>query len=318
MKLSQLVDYINQLDTLDYESSCVEASRKLLAAVYIANNHEISFPVHQGELDQRMFEINQSIDQFRASIDSIKKYIQQLIRQTEVAMLQDSARLHDNEMRYDTNQYILNRKLPADPESNILLRSRIRNLGDWRLPGMILRPGTESFIEDMVPLDPLYLVDQHEELLAPSVNKFTPEYQRRLRTYVIDDFKTSDIFEQLPKNQFGFVLAYNYFNYKPIHIFRRYLLEMIHLLRPGGTAILTFNDCDRAHAVALAERNFMCYTPGRMVKQYCQEAGFEIVNHHRGQGDLTWIELRRPGDISSLKGGQSLAKIIAISNKSSI
>ena len=28
-------------------------------------------------------------------------------------------------------------------------------------------------------------------------------------------------------------------------------------------------------------------------------------------GDLTWLELQRPGQISSLRGGQTLAKIVA-------
>jgi hypothetical protein len=31
----------------------------------------------------------------------------------------------------------------------------------------------------------------------------------------------------------------------------------------------------------------------------------------RGQGDIAWMELRRPGEIESVRGGQSLAKIVA-------
>jgi hypothetical protein len=55
----------------------------------------------------------------------------------------------------------------------------------------------------------------------------------------------------------------------------------------------------------------MCYTPGRVICQAAESAGFDIVYQHTGLGDLTWLELQRPGQISSLRGGQTLAKIVA-------
>jgi hypothetical protein len=214
-------------------------------------------------------------------------------------------------MPHETNLYILNRRLAIDDESNILLRSHLRNLGDWRVPGMILRPGRENFIEDMVPLDPLYLVDHHEELFEPSVANFTPEYQRRLRQYVISDRNHQAYFTKLPQGQFGLIFAYNFFNFKPIEIIRQYITELFGLMRPGGTLIMTYNNCDRAHGVALTEQNFMCYTPGSEILKTAELTGFDVTYQHTGLGDLAWMELQRPGKISSLRGGQTLAKIVA-------
>ena len=68
---------------------------------------------------------------------------------------------------------------------------------------MILRPAQEKFIEDLVPLDPLYLVDQHSDLLQPAIDAFNPGYQRRLRPYVINDWKDQEILAAIPTNQFG-------------------------------------------------------------------------------------------------------------------
>lgn len=315
MKLSELVDYLNQLDKLDYEPSCLTASRKLSSAVHVATSHTVNLPVFSDDIKQKMQDIENSINDFRGSIDSLKRQINIIIRDRENEILQESKRLHDNEMRFDTNEYILHRRMPIDNDSDIKLRAKIRNMGDWRIPGMIIRPGVETFIEDMVPLDPLYLVDSHKDLLEPCIQKFTIEYQRRLRPYVIDDTQPNEIFEQLPKNQFGVIFAYNYFNFKPIGLIKRYLSEFLTLLRPGGSAIFTFNDCDYAHAVALAERSFMCYTPGRMVYKHAVDAGFEVVEHYRGSGDLTWLEIRKPGEITSLRGGQALAKIVHITDE---
>jgi SAM-dependent methyltransferase len=226
-------------------------------------------------------------------------------------MYRESSRLYEEEMCFETNEYILNRRLSIDEESNILLRSRLRNVSDWRLPGMIIRPGRESFVEDLVPMDPLYLVDHHQELLDPGILKFTVEYQRRLRPYVVKEYHSNAILELLPDDQFGIIFAYNYFNYKPMEIIQRYLTEVFKKLRPGGVFIFTFNDCNRAHAVALAEQHFMCYTPGKEIQAYAETLGYELTPIHHGTGDLSWIELRKPGEIRSIRGGQSLARIVA-------
>jgi hypothetical protein len=119
------------------------------------------------------------------------------------------------------------------------------------------------------------------------------------------------ILSALPNDQFGLIFAYNYFNFRPLELITRYLVEMYKKMRPGGMVIMTINDCDCAHSVELVEQKFMCYTPGRAICQAAESAGFDILYQHTGLGDLSWLELQRPGQISSLRGGQTLAKIVA-------
>jgi hypothetical protein len=226
-------------------------------------------------------------------------------------MLWESSRLFNHEMPFETNDYVLNRRLRLDNQSLLELHGRIKILTDWRLPGMMLRPGLETFIEEMVPMDPLYLVDTHQDLLTPAIQKFTVEYQRRLRPYVIDDRQPGTIMHQLPDNQFGFVFAFNFFNFRPLELIQRYLTEIHSKLRPGGVLIMTYNNCDRSHGVGLAERSWMLYTPKRLILEHAFRLGFELINDRDGQGDVSWLEFKRSGDIDSLRGGQTLAKIIA-------
>jgi SAM-dependent methyltransferase len=115
----------------------------------------------------------------------------------------------------------------------------------------------------------------------------------------------------LPQNQFGLIFAYNYFNYRPIEVIRRYFKEIFLLLRPGGTLLMTYNNCDRAQGVGLVEHSFMCYTPLSHLCRSAEDIGFEFTFNHNGQGDLSWAEFHKPGDITSLRGGQTLAKIVA-------
>jgi len=157
----------------------------------------------------------------------------------------------------------------------------------------------------------LYLVDHDMELIRPSMEQYLPEYQRRLRSYIINDYAERPIFENFPKGQFGVIFAYNYFNFKPLTVINDYLAELFQLLRPGGILIFTYNNCDLWHGVSFAEKNYMCYTPGTQVRSLAREQGYAVNFEHNGLLDANWIELRKPGHLTSIKGGQSLAKIVA-------
>jgi SAM-dependent methyltransferase len=162
----------------------------------------------------------------------------------------------------------------------------------------------------MVDCDPLYLVDDRHELLIPTISRHHEIYQRRLRPYVINERQDGEILTALPNNQFGLIFAYNFFNYKPFEVIRRYLEELYQKLRPGGVLIMTINDCDRDKGVVLVEQHFCCYTPGKMVIELAQSLGFKTVFTWTDNGPSTWIELQHPGELTSLRGGQTLAKVV--------
>jgi hypothetical protein len=132
-----------------------------------------------------------------------------------------------------------------------------------------------------------------------------------LRTYIINEGDLDRILDALPEQQFGFCLIYNYFNFKPIEIIRTYLYEIYNKLKPGGTVAFTFNNCDYTGAVELTERKFMCYTPGSLVMSFCESLGYDVIQTYQIDAACTWVELRTPGALSSVRGGQSLARIVA-------
>ena len=200
-------------------------------------------------------------------------------------------------MIFESNDYILDRKMFISPESLSFINARLSKYALWKHAGMIIRPGREDFVKNMVMFDPLYLVDQDYDLLTPAISDFHCDYQRRLRPYVINERADQPILGQIPNNQFGICLAYNYFNFKPLEVFKQYLTEIYTKLKPGGTLAFTFNDCDRDKAVMLVEQHFACYTPGRMVKELATVLGYEIEFEWHDNGPWTWLELRKPGKI---------------------
>jgi len=309
MKLSKIVAYLNLLQKIDLNDHVDTALSKLSDINHVVSNHQVQLDNFAADLIVDFDQVNSAMLKFHQTFDSIKSQLQLVIDKRKLDLYQESSMVYQQETRLHSPEYILNRRLCIDDENNALLRGRIKIYSDWRLPGMIMRPGLETFIEEMVPLDPLYIVDHHQDLIAPSVSKFTPEYQRRLRTYVIDDYVDDQVLWRLPDAQFGFVFAYDFLNYKPIHVIERYLAELMKKLRPGGIFIFTYNECDNAHGVGLAESNFMCYTPGQHIRAIVKELGFEILFNQVGPYDISWLEIKKPGEITSLRGGQTLAQI---------
>ena len=311
MKLPQLIDYLNQLNAPQHDPDYDMAMKKFWNMAHMISHHAVQFNSLSIEFKDAIVGIQQAFDRVHRSVDTLKEHIVREIERLEPTYYEQSEILYKFSFNMDTNDQILNRELIIDDNSNNLLRSHLKNRNDWRLPGMLIRPGRTDLVNDLVAFDPLYLVDHNVELLQPAVQNCTPQYQRRLRTYGIDDYRHQQPLWQLPDNQFGLIMIWNYFNYKPLDIVYRYLADIFVKLRPGGVVIFTFNDCDLGHGAALVEQKFMCYTPSKELKSHAQELGFEILYQHNGQGNVAWLELKKPGEISSIKGGQTLARLVA-------
>jgi hypothetical protein len=310
MKLSDLVAYKMQLDNLSARSAQRDVELGLGNITHLVGTQPIQLSNFKQQLDTQYNKINQHIDQFEHQLNQLKQSIKAQIEIEEKYWFQESYRLYDQEMCSDSAEYILNRRPVLDNETENLLRVRVQNYVDWQHPGMIIQPGLEKFVEDMVGYDPLYLVAQQHDLLVPTFNRFPEEYQRRLRLYTVKETIDTEILDKIPNNQFGICLVYNFFEFKPFEIIRSYLTEIYQKLKPGGTLIMTFNDCDRDKAVKLVEQHYACYTPGTMIQQFASTVGYNQIFSWNNDGPTTWLELRKPGTLTSLKGGQTLAKII--------
>lgn len=309
MNLSKIVAYKNLLDTFKLDEIHCKAQHQLNGIIDKIIHYDLQFDECTNEVIEQGLAIDRSFANFATSVDKISGLIEQQISALSPSYYIRSAKVYREEMCFEPNDYILNRRLTIDPTSAELLDGLIGRYADWKWPGIIFRPGREEYIDRLVALDPLYLIDQNLELLEPAVGKFHPQYQRRLRTYAVDE-KADTLLADLPNNQFGYCFAYNYFNYKPMEVVQKYITEVLHKLRPGGVLFMTFNDCDYEHGVALAEKNFMMYTPGSKLVEYAEGLGFEVVSRHRGEADLSWLELRKSGKLRSIRAGQTLAKII--------
>jgi SAM-dependent methyltransferase len=305
--VSDLVYYKNQLDLISVSPIEDQAALSLNEFLHVI---ETQAPHDITRINNRYDDIVKSFAAFDREISSIRAKLKEDIEASEKILFQQSYSSYQDESIYDAF-HILGRRW--QPNSNLnLFYARIRKTVDWRYPAMIFRPGYENFIDELVGYDPVYLVDVAHKFIEPAMNKFNIHYQRRLREYIIKENPNVPILNRLPDNQFGIVVGCHFFNFRPLEVVKQYMSEIYTKLRPGGVFMMTFNDCDRWPAVKLVEdKKDGSYTPGALIFDLAKSMGYIIDYSWHDKGPQTWLELRKPGLLSSIKGGQPLAKIVS-------
>lgn len=191
---------------------------------------------------------------------------------------------------------------------------RIRNYTSWKYPTLEIGPGDGAWTEHLVAGDPLYLVEVHKEFIDSTLSKFNPTYRNRLRPYLLKSHDGEPAFDlsELPQNQMGFVFAWNVFNYFPLKETTAYLKEIYNVLRPGGVALFTFNNCEFPQCAEYVESGFRSWMPATLLEDTCKSLGFEIIVIRNIEETVHWIEIKKPGELKTVKGHQVLGKIINV------
>jgi len=311
MKLSELVAYKNHLDRLHINDARAKVDTDLSVIKHLVSSKDVDLCNLKQKMQDKHNEIHQKFDEFIELVEQAKQEAQQEINVKEQHWFKETYTLYSQAMVNDSDEHILNRRPNLIDEHNNIICARIKNFSNNLHPGMIIRPGLEQFIQHMVSFDPLYIVDRNENMLFPSMVEFPEQYKRRIRPVTVDDRDTTgNILARLPDSQFAICLAYNFFEFMPLEAIDLWLQEIYKKLKPGGRLMMTFNDCDNEKAVRLAENYYACYTPGRLVKDIAKRIGFEIYFIWNDNLPTTWIELQKPGTLTTIRGGQALAKVV--------
>lgn len=318
MKLSGIVSYKNLLDSLSSKPAAQELLNETLSMINSVKVSSVQIPDAVAQLTRAHEQVAQAVNGFEQQFEQLKQSVQDLIEQREPEYFRNSMDLYSTSYRYESPEYIRNRHISLDPVTSVVIQQRLRLYTSWQHPGMVIRPAHARYVEDLVACDPMYFVDTNAQLLELTESWFTPEYQHRLRRYVIEEYSEQPAFINLPAGQFGLIYAFHFFNYRPWPVLQQYLRECFDLLRPGGIVAFTYNNCDIAGRVGKVEHCSGSYTPGRLVRAYIQELGYETVFDLDDDSDSSWLELRKPGEYSSIRGGQTLAAIYQRSTESDI
>jgi hypothetical protein len=340
-KLYELIKYrndlVNALDELDLTSTITD---KICRLSIIADENKNS---------TYLADIKSTVDEYQAiqeknqlTLNKLKESISQLNEEIDLfAKTEFSSEFYNNNWVEGRNKFHL---LPIDDELKVTLINRITHYSDWHYAGLQIMPRNEEWIAPMVGCDPLYLTAYYDPTLwevSPGMKEFDhhwtreyldtfesyeiyklkelikdyPEpYQRRVRLYNIKDRD----FRILPKEQFGFVLCWDNFDYLTFNKIEIYIKEVFRLLRPGGVFMFSYTNCELLLSADKAESWNAGYCSSTWLIKLFAEIGYEVIRFSdqlvKGDRDsyVSWVEVRKPGELKTIKLHQTMGEIIDV------
>lgn len=204
----------------------------------------------------------------------------------------------------------LNRISQVDPEIKNLVKAQIFLKTQPKFPCLEIGPGDGQWTEYLVAADPLYLLDIHKEFLDFTISKFPGAYQPRIRPYTLIEAEIKDhLLEKLPQAQFGFVFAWDVFTYFTPDYFEKYLNSAFQILKPGGSILFNYNNCEIYQNVKYAETGFQSWMPKYLLEKIVKQIGYDIEKHSN-IGNVHWVIIRKPGSLTTIKATQALGRIV--------
>lgn len=249
----------------------------------------------------------EQIKNFDIDVQEVKQIIDEInidIQEISKKFFTDN---YQTEVRWTEPDDIRKIRVLRIPEGvDLLLLNRINLHSSWKYPALEIGCRDGEWTKYLVASDPLYVADVHDDFLNSTSRQFTPEYQIRLRKYFIENNKIIG----LPENQLGFIFSYNFFNYLSLDSIRQYLNQAIKWLRPGGSMLFTYNNADLSASAGHAEGYFMTYVPKSLLIPLCESAGFEVTITQDFLPSTSWIEIKKPGELKTVKLHQVLGRIL--------
>lgn len=218
---------------------------------------------------------------------------------------------YDVELSYQNPENILTVRVMYIPSQvRTTIESRLGNYIKWQFPALEIGCKDGPWTRLLVGADPLYVMDEHWLFIERTTQKFPEEYQRRIRPYLLKDAN----FDALPDGQLGFVFSWNFFNYLSLDTTKRLLKNLYSKLRPGATIMFSYNNGDMPAGAAYADSYFMSYLPKSMLVPMCQSLGYEVTASFDFEPAVSWLEITKPGVLTTTKAHQALGVIKRINH----
>ena len=314
-ELSNLVKFRNDLAERVNELTLTADIEQRVGILNLIKNINPDVPI-DGVFDQYFQEYKELNSRNQMIIDSLVSEI--------TALTQRISDLAKQLFDTDANRILfeeskIHQTITVNEEQFKIINTQIGSYSDWQYPGLILYPRDKKWINSsMVANDPLYIIHNDCVLgndyntLLKLMEDFSDVYRSRLRVYSVD----SNNYSKLPQNQFGFVLLWDWLTYLSFDRFEEYFRQIYNLLKPGGSCMFSYNNCNLPGSAKLAEMNIASYTTDILVRQVVEKNGFKVIkSNDLAMEDalythISWMEIQKPGTLTTVKMHQALGEII--------
>lgn len=234
---------------------------------------------------------SETVRKISSAISKIDKQIEDKVSSLPV---QGFAGLPPTSMPFDRTQ-----TLPTNVRK--ILVGQLRRYSNWRYPGMTILNHDTDFTKHLAQCEPLYLVSNEQLYINQAMENYTDVYKTRVRPYLVH----GDIdFHKLPHGQFGFIFCWNTFEHMQASSIETYMLWFSHLLRPGGTLLMSYNDADTVMGAQKVDWGGSDFTTRRSLAFAAEKVGLNLhkaMTFSTDSGEISWLELQKYGELETIK-----------------
>jgi len=316
MKLSELINLRNNLQNISFGALNHE-----LNSVDAAVSKNLNLQLHEN-YKSSLNEIIKFLSLIENQIENQQEQILQLIKEIDNEISEVTATMMELDYTYKNpmvpclSNYIVERSdrvLDLSRDERGEIGTVVRSYTSWQYPTLEIGPGDGEWTESLVAGDPLYIVDRHQEFIDSTLSKFNEIYRRRVRPYFVGTHGVKEFdYSALPQGQFGFIFAWNVVNFWPFKETKHTLKQCYDLLRPGGVMMFSYNNCDVVQCAEAAESGYKSYLTQKLLNSIFDKLGFEIIQYRSTSTNVHWVEIKKPGILTTTKRHQALGKICAV------
>ena len=314
--LRNIVRYRAMVNSIDMDAICTDI-KELLNQV----NRDLEIDNFDAKnIKDRLFnsqlKVVNNLEDMTLDLNTFKEEIDKEVKQLEAPYYEKSKEIykkHTLMSPMDKLSQLKNKDLLFHEDTTKLLISDIIAKVSNQYACCQLAPGYGDITKHLVHGTPLYIVEEDAEASVVNTDFFNEIMTRRIAWYEMND-TDEEILSVLPQNQIGCFVVIDYFNFKSEDIIEKYLKSIYKCLRPGGTVIFTFNNCDYPNAIDKVDEMYYCYTTGTQMKKVCSSIGFEIqkltaMGYDELENGISWLEIKKPGELNTIRAAQGLASI---------
>ena len=81
---------------------------------------------------------------------------------------------------------------------------------------------------------------------------------------------------------------------------------------PTISFTFSFNNCNIVQCAEAAESGYKSYLTPQLLNNIFDELGFEIIQYRSTSINVHWVEIKKPGVLTTTKRHQTLGKICAV------
>ena len=315
-KLQDIVRYRAMVDSIDMDAIRRDINEKLSEVCNDLAINKFDAENLKDQLLHSHLKVLNNLEDMALDLNTFKEEINKEVKHLEAPYYEKSKEIYKNYTLMspmDKLSRLKNKDLLFHEDTTELLINAITIKVSNEYACCQLAPGYGDVTKHLVHGTPLYIVEEDKEGSVVNTDFFNQIMTNRIAWYEMND-ADEEILAVLPQEQIGCFVVIDYFNFKSEDIIEKYLKSIYNCLRPGGTVIFTFNNCDYPNAIDKVDEMYYCYTTGTQMKKICSSIGFEIlrltaIGYDELDNGISWLEIKKPGKLGSIRAAQGLASI---------